>query len=88
VLVVALRLGCLSHALLTQQAIFARGLILAGWVVNRVDPTMAAQEENVATLRSRLKAPLLGDIPWLQWPQADQVTLALPDELMSRWVPA
>jgi dethiobiotin synthetase len=88
VLVVALRLGCLSHALLTQEAIRARGLVLAGWVVNRIDPTMAAQEENVATLRSRLQAPLLGDIPWLKRPQADRLQLALPGELMRRQVPA
>jgi dethiobiotin synthetase len=38
VLVVGLRLGCLNHALLTAGAIRARGLTLAGWVANHVDP--------------------------------------------------
>ena len=63
-LVVGLRLGCLNHALLTAEAIKARGLVLAGWVANRIDPTMLAQEENIAFLRARLPAPLLADLPW------------------------
>ncbi|MDH4234526.1 MAG: dethiobiotin synthase [Gallionella sp.] len=34
ILVVGVRLGCLNHALLTVEAIAARGLVLAGWVAN------------------------------------------------------
>lgn len=34
VMVVGMRLGCISHALLTADAIAARGLTLAGWVAN------------------------------------------------------
>lgn len=64
VLVVGLRLGCLNHALLTAEAIAARGLTLAGWVANRVDPDMLAPEENIAWLQQRLGAPPLADIPW------------------------
>lgn len=63
VLVVGLRLGCLNHALLTQEAILSRGLTLAGWVANRIDPQMSAQEDNIDTLRERLRAPLWADIP-------------------------
>ncbi|MES2877968.1 MAG: dethiobiotin synthase, partial [Pseudomonadota bacterium] len=40
VLVVGLRLGCINHALLTAQAVRARGLKLAGWVGNSVSPAM------------------------------------------------
>ena len=65
VLVVGMRLGCLNHALLTAEAIRARGLVLAGWVANRIDPSMAAFDENLETLKSRLAAPCLGVIPWL-----------------------
>src|SRR5439155_27016477 len=57
ILVVGLRLGCLNHALLTQEAIASRGLALAGWVANRLDPTMREQEANVEFLRRRLQAP-------------------------------
>jgi dethiobiotin synthetase len=62
VLVVGLRLGCLNHAQLTSEAIRARGLALAGWVANRIEPKMQAQEENIVWLRRQLAAPLLADI--------------------------
>ncbi|WP_250471037.1 dethiobiotin synthase [Caballeronia sp. GAFFF1] len=65
VLVVGMRLGCISHALLTAEAIAARGLTLAGWVANRVDPNMLYPDENIATLKQRIAAPLLGVIPHL-----------------------
>ena len=63
ILVVGLRLGCLNHALLTAEAIAARGLTLAGWVANRIDPDMLRAEDNIAALRERLGAPLLGSVP-------------------------
>lgn len=63
VLVVGMRLGCLNHALLTAEAIARRGLELAGWVANRIDPAMARFEDNLDTLRARLAAPLLGVVP-------------------------
>jgi len=63
ILVVGLRLGCLNHALLTADAIAARGLTLAGWVANRIDPDMLRAEDNIAALRERLGAPLLGSVP-------------------------
>ncbi len=63
IMVVGMRLGCISHALLTAEAIAARGLKLAGWVANRIDPAMSRFEENLATLQARLAAPLLGVVP-------------------------
>jgi dethiobiotin synthetase len=63
ILVVGLRLGCLNHALLTAEAIAARGLTLAGWVANRIDPDMARADDNIDTLREHLGAPLLGSVP-------------------------
>ena len=51
-LVVGMRLGCLNHALLTADAIAARGLTLAGWVANRIDPAMVRADDNVAELRA------------------------------------
>jgi dethiobiotin synthetase len=59
VLVVGMRLGCLNHALLTAEAIRARGLRLAGWVANAIDPAMPHADDNVAALQARLHAPLL-----------------------------
>ena len=64
VLVVGLRLGCINHALLSVQAILARGLNLQGWVPSAIDPSFARIEENVATLERRIAAPRLPTIPW------------------------
>jgi dethiobiotin synthetase len=64
VLVVGLRLGCLSHALLTAEAVTADGCRLIGWIGNRVDPQMSAVEENIHTLRTLLPAPCLGILPY------------------------
>ena len=74
VLVVAMRLGCINHALLTQEAILARGLKLAGWIANVIDPQMSEQATNLATLKARLQAPLLAHWPWQ--PDADPAELA------------
>jgi dethiobiotin synthetase len=79
VLVVGLRLGCLNHALLTAEAIRADGLALAGWVANTIDPAMACRDENIATLQQRLRAPLLGVVPWLPVPDARSIMLQLPE---------
>jgi len=70
ILVVGVRLGCISHALLTAEAIVARGLVLAGWVANLVDPDMRFADESVAALVERLPAPLLGRVPRLAQPSA------------------
>jgi len=70
VMVVGMRLGCLSHALLTAQAIDEAGLKLAGWIANTIDPAMAALDENVTSLASRLAAPLLGRLPHSPRPDA------------------
>lgn len=63
ILVAGMRLGCINHALLTAEAIMARGLPLAGWIANRIDPAMLRFEENLAALTSRLPTPLLGTLP-------------------------
>lgn len=65
VLVVGLRLGCISHALLTVEAIAARGLQLAGWVANAVDPDMLNAGATADAMRDRIDAPLLGWVPRL-----------------------
>ena len=77
-LVVGLRLGCLNHALLSAEAIRARGLTLAGWVANRIDPGMAAADDNIAFLRQRLGAPLLADIAHSAAPDFRTVPIELP----------
>jgi dethiobiotin synthetase len=68
ILVVGLRLGCINHALLTAEAVAARGLRLAGWVANRIEPTMPHAQLNIDTLVRALQqchdAPLLGVVSY------------------------
>jgi dethiobiotin synthetase len=68
ILVVGMRLGCLNHALLTVEAIHARGLTLAGWIANRIDREMPAYEENIKALEELIEAPCLGKVPYLPEP--------------------
>ena len=83
VLVVGLRLGCINHALLTAEAIHARGLRLAGWVANTVDPAMLHRDANFAALRDDLQrrhhAPCLGMVPRLGSPDPATVATRLDD---------
>lgn len=77
ILVVALRLGCINHALLTQRAIQDQGLEFAGWIANQPGAAMLAQEENLRSLEQRLHAPLLGVLPYREHPAAQAALLHL-----------
>lgn len=63
VLVVGLRLGCLNHALLTQQAILHSGVSCVGWIANQCRPqAMAMQQGNIDFLRLRMQMPYWGTV--------------------------
>lgn len=64
ILVVGMRLGCINHALLTVEAINARGLTLAGWVANQIDENMSMFDENLMSLKQRIVAPCLSVVRW------------------------
>ena len=82
ILVVGVRLGCISHALLTAEAIAQDGLQLAGWVANIIDSKTARLEENLATLAERLPAPCLGRVPKLKAVSAQAVAEHLQLDLL------
>lgn len=75
ILVVGMKLGCISHALLTFEAIVRDGLPVVGWVANCIDPHMQVLEQNIHSLQSRLPVPLLGVVPHLADASAE---LAVP----------
>lgn len=77
ILVVGMRLGCINHALLTVEVINARGLTLAGWVANQIDPDMPMFDENLSSLQQRIAAPCLSVVRWQQ--AADFVDMSLTD---------
>ena len=56
-LVVGLKLGCLSHALLTAAAVRQAGLPLAGWVANPIDPEFPDHADYIRALELRIPAP-------------------------------
>jgi dethiobiotin synthetase len=85
ILVVGLRLGCINHALLTCEAIAARGLTLAGWVGNLVDPGMRHAMANVEALAARLPAPLLGCVPRLPAPLPSAAADHLDFSVLPGW---
>jgi dethiobiotin synthetase len=60
ILVVGLRLGCISHAQLSARAIVADGCELVGWIGNQVDPAMEALDDSIAALGHLLAVPCLG----------------------------
>jgi dethiobiotin synthetase len=65
IVVVAMRLGCINHALLTVDAIRARGLRVLGWVANQPQAeTMSHHADNIAFLRAHIPAPLLAEFGW------------------------
>lgn len=64
VMVVGLRLGCISHARLTARAIEADGARLIGWVASEIDPAMDRIDDNFALLHQRLDAPCWGRLPF------------------------
>jgi dethiobiotin synthetase len=65
VLVVGIKLGCLSHAMLTAEAIQHDGLEIIGWVANRVNPGTENYAEIIAMLEDKMPAPKLGEIPYM-----------------------
>ncbi|MGF1805595.1 dethiobiotin synthase [Aliivibrio sifiae] len=65
VLVVGIKLGCLSHAMLTAEAIQHDGLEIIGWVANRVNPGTEHYAEIIAMLEDKMPSPKLGEIPYM-----------------------
>ncbi|MBJ3816588.1 ATP-dependent dethiobiotin synthetase BioD [Shimwellia pseudoproteus] len=65
IVVVGVKLGCINHALLTVQAVRQAGLTVAGWIANDVVLPGARHQAYMASLRTMIDAPLLGEIPWM-----------------------
>jgi dethiobiotin synthetase len=83
VLVVGMRLGCLNHAALTQQAIARSGLALAGWVANCLDADMDRLQENLDVLARELPAPC-----WTVLPHSPRgVTASVIEQLRNTVIP-
>jgi dethiobiotin synthetase len=83
IMVVGMQLGCINHALLTAEAIKRDGLHLSAWVANQPRERMVCHDENLQTLKRRLPAPLLGDVPHIAQLEPGKIARYLSiDELL------
>lgn len=73
IMVVAVRLGCINHALLTWRAIRQAGLPCAGWLAVEIEPRMGAFQENLAYLSEAIDGALLGVLPSLDLLDLEQL---------------
>jgi len=64
IMVVAIRLGCINHARLTFNAIQSSGVKCAGWLAVCVNSEMSKQQDNIAMIKNKVSAPLLGVLPY------------------------
>ena len=64
IVTVAIRLGCINHALLTIKAVQDSGARCAGWIASCVDPDMLRVQENISSLDALLGVPLIGVMPY------------------------
>jgi dethiobiotin synthetase len=90
-IVVGLKLGCLNHAQLTQRAVRAHGVPLAGWVASAIGPQMSHLEANLESLERLLAEPPLAVVPHLsdggsrlELASLASVLASLGDKLMKR----
>jgi dethiobiotin synthetase len=65
ILVVGVKLGCLSHAILTAEAIQNDGLELVGWVANRINPGTENYADIIKMLEQNLPGKKMGEIPYM-----------------------
>lgn len=70
-LVVAIKLGCINHAILTYKAILNEGLDCAGWIAVCVNDQELCIEDNIAFIKQYLAAPLLAVLPFQETPDFD-----------------
>lgn len=62
VLVVGIRLGCINHARLTEQAIQAGGFTLLGWIANYCDAEFDSNGEYFQALSASMQSPCLATL--------------------------
>lgn len=74
ILVVGMKLGCINHALLTQQAIEQANLTLCGWIANCCIAQGEFYAQYLCTLKRLIHAPLIAEIPYLPDANIKQLT--------------
>ncbi|QIQ41877.1 MAG: dethiobiotin synthase [Buchnera aphidicola (Microlophium carnosum)] len=65
IIIVAIKLGCINHAILTEKAIISEKIKCGGWIANNIYPKDKYNVYYIQTLLSYIKSPFLGEIPYL-----------------------
>lgn len=73
ILIVGIKLGCINHAILTEQSILSNKLTCVGWIANNIYPKNKYTSYYIQTLLSYIKSPLLGIVPYLK--NTDQINI-------------
>lgn len=66
IMVVAIKLGCINHALLTFEAIKNAGLNCAGWIAVCNDESFNYLDMTIDSIKKRIDTPLLGTLPFFK----------------------
>lgn len=88
--VVANRLGCINHSLLTVEALRSRDIPVVGLVFNRLSREGEPEilRDNPRIISAVSDVPVLGETPYLSDPgQGAEQFRAIGDELMEHWEP-
>ncbi|WP_159566365.1 dethiobiotin synthase [Budvicia diplopodorum] len=84
ILVVGIQHGCINHAILTAEAIAHDGLNIAGWVANRINPGLSYYAETISALKQNIRAPLLGELPYICRPEERDLSQFIDLNLIKR----
>ncbi|QCI22737.1 dethiobiotin synthase [Buchnera aphidicola] len=65
IIIVAIKLGCINHAILTEKAIISEKITCGGWIANNIFPKDKYNIYYIQTLLNYIESPFLGEIPYL-----------------------
>ena len=87
VLVVAIRLGCINHALLSVESIIQGGSNLVGWIANHTSAKNSVSKQITNSLESRLGVPMIANIPHIETCSPKKLASALDlDQAQMNWI--
>lgn len=66
IVVIAIKLGCINHALLTFEAIKNAGVNCAGWIAVCNDENFEFVDSTIESIKKRVFSPLLGVLPYFR----------------------
>lgn len=81
IIIIAIKLGCINHAILTEKAILSEKIKCGGWIANNLVPKNQYNRFYIQTLLNYIQSPFLGEIPYLKNKNQinyDRINITLP----------